>query len=227
MTADTILVSCAICNGGVRPKDGPLCPKCSTGLQFDEAQHAYYSDGRRLPSVTQIIGEVIHRKFYASEWHMNRGSMLHEAIHLHLQGVLDPESVDSMIQPRLDAATKFIKECNVTVIECEKRVASAGLGYAGTVDCIARIGKDVCIVDWKSTLEPQADLQLGGYALLLKDHKITKAVAVELRDNGSYSCRWLNQGQLKLASRTFLALLTIYGWMTANNIQGRNQDGNN
>lgn len=196
-------------------------------LQFNEAEHAYYLDGRRLPSVTQIIGGVIPRNFYASEWHLNRGVMLHEAIHLHLQGVLDPDSVDPIIQPRLDAATKFIEECNVTVTECEKRVASAGLGFAGTVDCIAQIGKDVCLVDWKSTLEPQADLQLGGYALLLKDHNITKAVAVELRDNGSYSCRWLKQGQLKLASQTFLALLTIYGWMTANNIQGRNQDGNN
>ena len=191
-------------------------------LQFDEAEHAYYLNGRRLPSVTQIIGGVIPREFHASEWHLNRGSMLHEAIHLHLQGVLDPESVDPLIQPRLDAATKFIKECNVTVIECEKRVASAWLGYAGTADCIAQIGKDVCLVDWKSTIEPQADLQLGGYALLLKDHKINKAVAVELRDNGSYSCRWLNQKQLKLASQTFLAVLTISCWMTANNIKGRN-----
>jgi hypothetical protein len=128
-------------------------------------KHVYSTDGGRvLPSVTQIVNEVTPRKHLADEWFLHRGSMVHRAVALALRGVLDRESLDPVIAPRVDAAERCVQEMGWCLRDAAIEVSlGSPLGFAGTPDLIL---SDGTVIDWKSSEEPQVEVQLGGYAVL-------------------------------------------------------------
>ena len=180
---------------------------------FDAASHTYTLDGGvKVPSVTQIIGAVLPRTWDCDPWYMQRGTMLHKAVALMLHGELDWNSVDERIVLRVHAAEKFLSEYEVHrlgVLRIEERMCSSCGQFAGTPDLVAG---EKTIVDWKSVVEPEAEIQLGGYAILAG---ITegRAFAVETRDDGTYAA---TKYDIRRARQLFLNVLTVYQFMAKN-----------
>lgn len=197
-------------------------PKFKTrGIVFDPEAHSYEVKGVRVPSVTQVINDVIPRTFHAEPWHLRRGQMVHLAIELELNGRLDWSSVDERIKGRVEAALAFLRDCRLDMVETEMRVA--GIGYAGTVDFLGidRSGNWI-LADWKGTIEATVQLQLAAYREALRvmstPHLVAdRAAAVELSDSGKYKVRWIESKQLNRAVKDFLACLTVYNWKRKNN----------
>lgn len=186
------------------------------GLVFNAEKHEYLLNGERLPSVTGIIGAVIPG-FQASQWHMDRGTATHHGCRLLDEGRLDWTSVDPEIKPRIEAWKAFNStlDINTETIAIELPMASSVYRFAGTCDRIYRNGDGITIIDIKSTIEPQVRLQLGAYSLLFVAPKVARqAGAVECRADGTYKTLWLNSRELKRAEQQFLALLTVYNFMS-------------
>jgi hypothetical protein len=189
----------------------------SSDLHFDADAHTYTLNGRRLPSVTQVIGAVIERRFNPGDWYLQRGRALHHAIHLMVKGTLDWESVDDRIFGRLKALEKFLKQTGYKIIVSEVPLAHSALMYAGTLDALLEgQGGHVVLVDFKSSLEAQVELQLGAYMELLRDNnptmfgRATRALALQLGEY-DYKCHWIDY--TTRATAHFRNVLSVYNWM--------------
>lgn len=182
-------------------------------LQFNPDNHTYWLGDRRLPSVTQVISRVApHRG--VDDWYLQRGAAVHAAIQLAMRDDLDFDSLDERIEGRVKAALAFLRHTGLEPEIIETPMFSRNYQFAGTVDVF---GGGV-IVDWKGSLAPQVEPQLGGYALLLQEGKreVTRAVAVETHDDGTYKSRWLTAADLRRAKSTFLGMLTTFNWLEDN-----------
>lgn len=199
----------------------------SNAVEFDADTHTYQQNGRRLPSVTQIIGAVIPRQHNPGEWYLQRGSAVHRAIELLASDCLDWETVDPRIKPRLDALLKFQLECRARIVESELRLASRRYGFAGTIDALVEHNsapQELALTDFKNGIEAQIELQLGAYWLLLQENKptlqIKRGLGLHLKETGAYSCRWFDRKAMVRAGQTFLSALTVFNWMKSNNVKG-------
>jgi hypothetical protein len=189
-------------------------------LTFNEQDHSYWMDGRRLPGVTETITRIAPYAFQVDEWYLQRGAAVHAAVALALRDELDPESVDERIHGRVQSVLSFLRDARLTTVLLETPLASSRYRFAGTLDYLGEDeGGGRILADWKGSLCPQVEPQMGAYALLLEEtpHKSPdKAVAVETHDDGSYKCRWFTRRDLRLASQTFHAFLTARNWLDAN-----------
>lgn len=182
-------------------------------LQFNPDNHTYWLGERRLPSVTEAISRVApHRD--VDDWYLHRGAAVHAAIQLALRDELDWSSVDDRIKGRIEAALAFLSNVGIAPELIERPMFSRNYQFAGTVDVFG----DRVIVDWKGSLAPQVEPQLGGYALLLQEGKreARSAVAIETHDDGTYKSRWLTATDLRRAKNTFLAMLSVHNWLEDN-----------
>ena len=162
-------------------------------LTFDPKYHAYWWDGKQyIPSVTQILDDSGHiSKFSKSESHANRGTEIHEMVHLEIKRLMDGRSVRGQSKIRLEHLksvypiefqqfTEFHTELDIEFMETEVMVhGSIGLleyvpgpyipDYAGTADIFGVFRKTGCLLagDVKSGMSPppHAKLQLAAYAL--------------------------------------------------------------
>lgn len=191
-------------------------------LQFNEADHSYWLDGRRLPGVTETISRIAPHP-NIDEWYLQRGAAVHAAVALSLRGELDPDSVDDRIKGRIEAVLKFIQDLKLSPVMLETPFASKRYQFAGTLDFLGENEHDGRVLaDWKGSLWPQVEPQMGAYALLLEESphkKCDKAIAVETHDDGTYKCRWFCKRDIQIAKQTFLAFLTARNWLDANKIK--------
>ena len=137
-------------------------------LVFDPVEHAYTLRGRRLPSVTQVLGllqdwsrvdqELLER---AAEF----GTHVHQAVDLWNRGILDVAALDPALRPYLDAWCQWTIDAGATVLHSELRLAHPAFGYAGTVDAIVEIKGRLCVIDVKTGAVPRTvGAQLAAYA---------------------------------------------------------------
>lgn len=127
----------------------------------------FYSteSGVAYPSVSTVVG--YGDKFELDRWRQRvgedeaaritrvaaqRGTMMHEAIEkilLGQQGVL--EQLNMFVRPLVRGINdKFL--CRITeLLAIEKRLYTDRLQMAGTVDCIAKVDGELCVVDWKNS----------------------------------------------------------------------------
>lgn len=186
-------------------------------LRFNADNHTYWLGDRRLPSVTQVINRIAAPRM-VDDWYLQRGSAVHAAIELAMSDDLDFNSLDERIEGRVKAALAFINQSCLTG-DNEVRLFSRRYQFAGTVDFFGKDASgDDLIVDWKGSLSPQVVPQLGGYSLLLREgnREVTRAVAVETHDDGTFKCKWLTKSDLRRAENTFLAMLTVHNWLQDN-----------
>jgi len=174
-------------------------------LSLDKQTHQYTLDGTPLPSVTQIVTSVVGSP-NADDYYLQRGRVLHKAIALALTGRLDRSTVDPRIAGRLAQAEKAVAELAISNPIVEVMLAHPLYKYAGTADLYA----DGLLVDWKSSDDRRAEIQVGGYVLLLEaDKKPVKRCAAIVLDDDRYTVHWYKPPR---ASRLFLAALTLYAW---------------
>jgi hypothetical protein len=112
---------------------------------FDEATHTYRIDGEPVPSVTQVLGDVLPG-YQASEWHMQRGTAMHACAAMVAQGVAFDH--DPQLDGRVAALRAFFRDIPLKVAAVEQRLYSPGYRYAGTCDFVGRIGGKMAEPGW-------------------------------------------------------------------------------
>lgn len=162
-------------------------------LTFDPDKHAYAYAGKRVPSVTQVLG-------FLDDWeHVPRdvldaaaefGTHVHEAAALLVRDELDWQSLDLALVPRMEALQLFLGESGAIVVESEKRVYHPALRYAGTLDAVVHWKGGLALLDWKSgqTAPKSVGPQTAAYAAALEQSggpRIKRRYCVQLLD-GKY-----------------------------------------
>lgn len=170
---------------------------------FDEETHEYRIDGRVVPSVTQVMGEILGQPWQATEWHLQRGRAVHACCALIAE---DKEfENDPQIDGQVEACRKFMKDSGAYIEDIEKPLYSVQYNFAGTPDLITSEGHKI-IIDYKATLTKAVEIQLGGYGILKPKAKF--GLGVQLNDDGTFKLTHLID--LKRPRQKFLGLLSAY-----------------
>lgn len=179
-------------------------------LTFDEAAHAYYLDGRRLPSVTQVLertrivdyGYIPPR---TREMALRRGSAVHTAIALDIEGDLDEASFEPLMG-YVEAARAARRDLGIAIPDCfEQRRYHPQHLYAGTVDLIYG---DI-LLDWKTnSAEWWVRLQTAAYAAMFGGGEFRR-IAVELHDDGTYRLETFKAKDYRRDFNDFLCCLRV------------------
>lgn len=168
-------------------------------LEFNEATHTYSIDGVVLPSVTQIISEIMPNKYAnVNERVLSEkakfGTTGHKIIEYtdvsdletaknYARGIKN-KSLEICIREYLRLVSKY----NINPHLHEMRV-HYGYIYAGTLDMIASVNKEFSLIDIKFTSALDKEYlawQLGMYSLALKKYL----------QFDKYYCLWLPKGDL-------------------------------
>ena len=137
---------------------------CQSRPIFDAETHTYTSDGKVLPSVTQILARLGTNCPHWTEESRQRGQAVHAAIALIHEERLDDDSLDDRIKPYVFQYRQFQTISGFRPLVWEGVVGSASLGYAGTIDCIGELNGRKVLMDWKTGSVPSTvAAQLAAY----------------------------------------------------------------
>jgi hypothetical protein len=191
-------------------------------VEFDEEKHEYTDEnGRRVPSVTQALGVL---DSYAGipaavlQKAAERGTKVHKAVELHLEGDLDELSLDPDIADYFYAFVRFERETGYRPRASEMRVHSSKFNFAGTLDLFGpdpRGSKKSAIVDIKTSrqLMPTVGPQLAAYERAYKEESGEKREYLRygllLKPDGSYE---LHPYTGTADFSVFLACLTVHNF---------------
>ena len=78
-------------------------------LEFDAATHTYTANGKVVPSVTQIISELLPMQFKCDDWYLQRGSAVHACAAMIARGA--NFDFDERISGQVAAIKKFLEKC--------------------------------------------------------------------------------------------------------------------
>jgi hypothetical protein len=143
-----------------------------TEIEFYEHDHAYRINGRRVPSVTQVLDHLNDwSQIPAIDLETKRvlGRDVHVACNLLVRGQLDWSSLDPAVRPYVRAAELFLQENICAPLASELRVASPLLGVAGTLDLYAEHHDGgLWYIDWKisETVPSTVGAQTAAYEVL-------------------------------------------------------------
>lgn len=188
------------------------------GLTFDEASHTYRVDGRRWPSVTQVLDryagledvppDILRR---AAEF----GTHVHAACHLYNEERLDWDALDPGLVGHVKGWQRFLDETGAVVLSSECRVVSRRHGFAGTLDARVAWGKTIRLIDIKSTssLPRTVGPQTAGYL-----EAWAEMTGERMRDR--YCCQLIGNGEYRLHRlndprdwERFKAALVVHQWL--------------
>lgn len=186
------------------------------GLEFCEETHRYTLGGTWLPSVTQALHGLVDYSgldpFYA-----DRGSGVHRACQLAIQGRLVRTSLDPAVAGRVAAWDRMIAELQPRILENELRMGSREVGCAGTLDLVVEYQGKLWIWDIKSGDfgSETWGLQTAGYYLLYRATHgkiIVNRGVVRLKDDGSYKVITISVSDLVRDADVFRACVTVARW---------------
>lgn len=187
-----------------------------SALTFDEAAHEYRLDGRRLPSVTQLLAPLVDYSKVPRET-LERAQALGTAVHrmteLYDNDDLDEESLSDELRPYLASWLRFRTECQFEPVTIEHRMSHPLYRYAGTSDRTGIIKGRLAVVDLKKmmVLGPHIGPQLAAYEKLHQAEglKVLDRFALGLRPDGTYRLQPYTD---PLDWQCFLSHLTIRNW---------------
>jgi hypothetical protein len=183
-------------------------------LTFDESAHHYFWDGKRVPSVTQILDPFSDFSMIRPEVLEHKrliGTAVHKAIELDVADELDGDSIDPVWGGYFNGWLKFKAESGFVMEASEQQVFHKTLHYAGTLDLLGGLPKagDI-LIDTKTCamLPKSAGPQTAAYRDAIKQPK-RKRFALQLGPDGTYKLAplaALNDMAI------FQAALTLYRW---------------
>lgn len=187
-------------------------------LNYNDKTHEYELDGLMIPSVTQIIQDVMPTNFYILaenlEYKADLGKKVHLTTEIYDEGNLDLKILYPILKNYLDGWIKFKQDFEFEVEEIELRLHHSTYRFAGRLDRVGMIGKDKVLVDIKTGVVKKTDvLQTAGYKILYNQDKkqadkIKKRMAVYLAE-GDYRVVF-HQDETDL--NVFLSCLTVYNF---------------
>ena len=150
-------------------------------LTFNEDLHKYTdANGLTIPSVTQILktaglvnldwipAEILEQK-------ADLGKKVHSATELYDKEDLNFDALHPVLKSYIDGWVKFRKDFNFEPTEIELQLLHAAYRYAGRIDRVGMMGKDLTILDIKSgTKQKTHAIQTAGYELLYNQNKKAK-----------------------------------------------------
>jgi hypothetical protein len=174
--------------------------------RFDPDGHRYYINDRPVPSVTQVINEVLPGAIWkADEYFLGRGQAVHACMALLARGKCF--DYDTAIDGQVTAGRKFFADLKPEVIGVEVTMFSELYQFGMTMDLACKIGGLETIVDWKSSLSEVSEIQVGGYSIGWPAAK--RGLIVALQDDGNYKCG--EMFKLERRRQEFLACRSVYG----------------
>lgn len=192
-------------------------------LHFDEPSHTYTLNGRRVPSVTQVLDPLI--VLDGIPWDVLEaarifGNHVHLACHLYNCGTLDWDSLDPVLASYVRGFVRFLTDTGFIVLASEERVASVKMGYAGTLDLRGLLPKPKsklrCVIDIKSTdqlprtVGPQTAAYEAAY-LEGTGEKTDRRYCLHLRPD-RYTLVSLKDGAGAQDLTVFVSALNLYRW---------------
>lgn len=194
-------------------------------IQFDEARHVYFFDGRAVPSVTQVLKPMQNFDFVKPEVLQaaaDFGTAVHMACELDDLDELDMDSVDHALIEPLEAWRQFCRDYGVIWQAIEAPVFSKRNLYAGKIDRFGLVENELAIVDIKTSaqLSPVVGLQLAGYEIAIKEalnmqNTPMKRYAVQLKQDGGYHVQMY---QDPADAAIFLSLRSLMAWCSSNKV---------
>ncbi len=190
-----------------------------TRLTFDAERHEYRFAGRRVPSVTQIIGltGMIDTQWFteAAAW---RGSVVHRCCELDCKGTLVEATVDPAAFGYLAAWRAWKQGVGFVSDQIERRRYHADLGYCGTPDRIGTLPDGVrAVVDLKTGVAQKWHaLQLAGYAHFDRFPRALRRFTVRLTADGKYIPTEYTPASLPTDWAGFQGALALHNWRKIN-----------
>ena len=162
-------------------------------LHFDPDTHTYTEDGKRLPSVTEIIRFLQYDTAKAADPYLkqaaaDRGSRIHTYTVLVDFGDL-PDEIDRDCFGYVKAYISFLRDYTPEWTHIEHIASNPELGFAGTIDRVGTIDGNAAIVDIKTGTKLNKayfDAQLTGYAHLLRLPWVPDLYDLILSKDGTY-----------------------------------------
>jgi len=182
--------------------------------------HAYFVDGREVPSVSYIIKPCVNYNGIRKDVMENArefGTAVDLACQYADEGDLDEDTVSEKVRPRLNGWRKFVKEFDFKPLIISEPFAHNmhSMWYAGTPDRYGTCKIGNCVVDLKNTseIEDHHALQLIGYEDFYSDGgKIpVNRIIVQLLDN-DYK---IHECKDRSDRRMFANLLAVAHWKFA------------
>lgn len=194
-------------------------------IELIEGTHTYKrTDGRVVPSVTQIIGDAGLVWEARDQMALDRGTAVHRATRYLDEGILDWATVDPRIAPYVQAWRRFLDETGFCTTAIEEPVYSERWDYAGQPDRVGILWRAdntepssaTAVVDLKTgTVQPFTALQLAAYGnAILNDDQCSRLtrIAVGLHDDGTYEMTTYRMMDWADDLGTFLACLRVARW---------------
>jgi len=188
-------------------------------LTFDKKTHRYKLAGVVIPSVTQIIREAgltnldwIDKELLEAK--ADLGKKTHSATELYDKGTLDIEKLHPILKAYLNSWIKFRTDYNFIPTEIELQLFHSPYRYAGRIDRVGLLDKDLAIVEIKSgTIQKTNAIQTAGYSELYnynkkKSKQIKRRMAVYLSPDNYKIEEHKNRDDISV----FYASLTIYNF---------------
>lgn len=198
------------------------------------------------PSVTTVLGVL--RKIGLEMWFKANtlefcnkessegkliGTQVHEAFQQHIEQ--DEVKVETQyaeqVSNALSGFMQFKKDYpEIKLQRAEMQLTSDKYGYNGTLDCIGKIGKDLVLLDWKTSKCKDKDkpdiydeyrYQVAAYVMAFnetQERQIKKAFILSLaKDKIAYNLEGLSMNYLKeMFKEVFLPTLRIYNYQRRN-----------
>jgi hypothetical protein len=191
-------------------------------LTFDETKHEYKLNGLIIPSVTKIIGEIFPISDFISkellEQKADLGKKVHKTIELNDSGNLDVGTLHPLLRKYLDNWIKFKCDYNFTPMDIELQLSHPLYKYAGRVDQVGLIDKDLTVLDIKSgAVQKTHSIQTAAYQSLYEINKckVKRRMAVYLSPDNYKIEEHKNKNDISV----FHASLTIYNYKKTNNLK--------
>lgn len=138
------------------------------------ADHKYLmQDGtgtREIPSVSSILQAAgLCDLTWVSQYALDRGSAIHDAILYDHEGTLDEDALDPVVKPYLEQFRTFMAVSGAKIISAEQIVYDSFRNYAGKYDLLVTMNGSTWLIDVKTNTKPKhVECQLAAYYSAMK-----------------------------------------------------------
>ena len=176
--------------------------------------HVYRWNGVPVPGVTTILRPLNDFSGIAPDVlaaKADLGTRVHLATELDDAQDLDESSIEDDVAPYLEAWRRFKMDKRVVIESAEEYVYHAMYQFAGQIDRVLRFDGMRWLADIKTSVlvYPSVGPQTSAYLIAKADPMIQRRCAVQLRPDGSYRLKELNDSRDWPA---FLSCLTIHNF---------------
>ena len=156
-------------------------------FEFNDQTHTYKLNGKIIPSVTQIINEVLFYNKYSSvsedtlELAKKKGSLIHKEIEDYIK------TGSTGFTTELESFINIVNDKKLEHMKSEVKVHNEEI--AGTIDIVCKIGDKNVIIDTKTTSEFDKEYvswQLSMYAYIIETYyniPVNELYGMWLRDD--------------------------------------------